>query len=202
MRFSIPSLAIILTSLLSFTFTSFTQNTQPASKENKMPVFCQEFSGQLKFVESRLIELGEAIPENVYSWRPGEGVRSFGEVYRHITQGNYGLFKWAGYDIPETANYQEDQEKWEKEVTTKKEILAALEKSFGAVQDLIKSLNQEELDETLNVFGREMSRRGLLIAIFGHIHEHFGQAIAYARINKIVPPWTAREKQKAKDNEN
>jgi len=39
MRFSISSLAIILTSLLSFTFTSFTQNTQPSSKENKMPVF-------------------------------------------------------------------------------------------------------------------------------------------------------------------
>lgn len=70
-----------------------------------------------------------------------------------------------------------------------------------AVQELIKSLNQEELDEILKVSGREMPRRGLLIAIFGHIHEHFGQAIAYARINKIVPPWTAREEQKARDKE-
>jgi uncharacterized damage-inducible protein DinB len=28
-------------------------------------------------------------------------------------------------------------------------------------------------------------------------HEHLGQAIAYARVNGIVPPWTTEAKKKA-----
>ncbi len=27
------------------------------------------------------------------------------------------------------------------------------------------------------------------------MHEHLGQAIAYARMNHVVPPWTARRQQ-------
>jgi uncharacterized damage-inducible protein DinB len=26
-----------------------------------------------------------------------------------------------------------------------------------------------------------------------HMHEHLGQAIAYARVNGVVPPWSAKE---------
>jgi hypothetical protein len=31
-----------------------------------------------------------------------------------------------------------------------------------------------------------------------HAHETLGQAIAYARVNHIVPPWTAAQQAKAK----
>jgi hypothetical protein len=30
-----------------------------------------------------------------------------------------------------------------------------------------------------------------------HMHEHLGQSIAYARMNTIVPPWTAKEQEEA-----
>ena len=30
------------------------------------------------------------------------------------------------------------------------------------------------------------------------MHEHLGQSIAYARVNGIVPPWTARAEEEAK----
>jgi hypothetical protein len=26
-----------------------------------------------------------------------------------------------------------------------------------------------------------------------HMHEHLGQSIAYARVNGVVPPWSAKE---------
>jgi hypothetical protein len=29
------------------------------------------------------------------------------------------------------------------------------------------------------------------------VHEHLGQSIAYARVNGIVPPWTAEAQKKA-----
>jgi len=37
------------------------------------------------------------------------------------------------------------------------------------------------------MFNRQTTVRGSFIAITG---EHLGQAIAYARMNGVVPPWT------------
>ncbi len=31
------------------------------------------------------------MPAEKYAWRPGEGVRSVGEVFAHITVANYGI---------------------------------------------------------------------------------------------------------------
>jgi uncharacterized damage-inducible protein DinB len=45
--------------------------------------------GQIDFVKGRLMQLAEAMPEESYSWTPGEGVRSVGEVYVHVAQSNY-----------------------------------------------------------------------------------------------------------------
>ena len=37
-----------------------------------------------------------------------------------------------------------------------------------------------------------MTKRGLLLFSAEHMGEHLGQSIAYARVNNIVPPWSAR----------
>jgi hypothetical protein len=48
-----------------------------------------------------------------------------------------------------------------------------------------------------------MSKRGAMLLLTSHSHEHLGQSIAYARANNITPPWTAREQaaQKKKAEE-
>jgi uncharacterized damage-inducible protein DinB len=35
----------------------------------------------------------------------------------------------------------------------------------------------------------------MLVHIVTHAHEHLGQSIAYARMNGVVPPWTAARQQ-------
>ena len=42
-------------------------------------------------------------------------------------------------------------------------------------------------------FGAERSAVEALFLIITDMHEHLGQAIAYARMNHVVPPWTARQ---------
>jgi hypothetical protein len=37
-----------------------------------------------------------------------------------------------------------------------------------------------------------------LLFILRHNAEHLGQAIAYARINGVVPPWTAKQQAQQK----
>ena len=49
----------------------------------------------------------------------------------------------------------------------------------------------------MKYFGRESTVRGLYFTVALHEHEHLGQSIAYARVNGIVPPWTAARQAKA-----
>ncbi len=46
--------------------------------------------------------------------------------------------------------------------------------------------------------GRDMSSRLVLMGTQFHTAEHLGQAIAYARSNGVVPPWS---KGNAKDKD-
>jgi hypothetical protein len=41
-----------------------------------------------------------------------------------------------------------------------------------------------------SLFGRERTSPELMLFVAGDMHEHLGQLIAYARMNRIVPPWS------------
>ena len=51
--------------------------------------FRAEFLEGIAYYEQRYTRLAEAMPAEKYTWRPGEGVRSVGEVFTHIIGANY-----------------------------------------------------------------------------------------------------------------
>src|SRR6266852_6069028 len=59
-----------------------------------------EFLEEIAYYEQRYTRLAEAIPADKYAWRPGEGVRSIGEVYGHISAANYGVARALGTQPP------------------------------------------------------------------------------------------------------
>jgi hypothetical protein len=59
-------------------------------------------------------------------------------------------------------------------------------------------MTPEQMDTPAEFFGMKTTRRGAYMLLLSHAHEHLGQAIAYARMNKITPPWTSREEAAAK----
>jgi len=44
----------------------------------------QDILDGLEMIEKKVVAMAESLPEEKYSWRPGAGVRSFGEVLRHV----------------------------------------------------------------------------------------------------------------------
>ena len=54
-------------------------------------------------------------------------------------------------------------------------------------------LNDADLEKPIKMFGYDTTHRGALMTALNHLHEHLGQSIAYARMNGVVPPWSARE---------
>ncbi len=53
-------------------------------------------------------------------------------------------------------------------------------------------------DKQSDFRGAKNTYRGVLLFIIRHDAEHLGQSIAYARINGVVPPWTAEQEAKQK----
>lgn len=153
--------------------------------------FIKEMIGQLDFVEGRLLQLEDAVPQEKFTWRPAEGVRSISEVYRHAALSNYLFIKFAGYDVPTGVDL--NFETWDGVTTDKKQIAEDMKESFKAIKAQLKEMEVADLDKMIKVFGMEMSVRNFLVTMIAHLHEHLGQSIAYARSVGVTPPWSQSE---------
>jgi uncharacterized damage-inducible protein DinB len=151
----------------------------------EQPVFVKEFLGQVDFVKGRLMQLAEAMPEDKYSWTPGEGVRSVGEVYVHAAEANYymlSLMKGEKFDM----NSSESK-------ADKKTALSLMEESFSNLKESAALFTDEDLNKEIEAFGMKFSVRNFMVTVIAHLHEHLGQSIAYARMNGVTPPWSMKE---------
>jgi uncharacterized damage-inducible protein DinB len=150
-----------------------------------------EFLEGLAYYEQRFIRLAEAIPAEKYSWRPGEGVRSIGEVYAHITAANYGVAHALGMQSPSGLDFKAIQAA----ATDKAKITQLLKDSFAHLRQAILAISDGDMDKPQKMFGRQTTVRGAFTVIIGHFGEHLGQSIAYARVNGVTPPWTEEAQQ-------
>lgn len=167
------------------------------ASEGATSPFIQDFLGQVDFVEGRILALNQAMAAKE-SWRPAEGVRSVGETYLHIAFGNYILTKMMGFEPPAAANFSMDMKKWDAQATDAAKINDILKASFDHVRAVAKKVTAEQMEKKVDLSGHEMTGRNVLITVLNHMHEHLGQSIAYARMNNVVPPWTAAEQAGAK----
>jgi len=143
-------------------------------------------------LEEHVMALAKAVPEEKYSWRPSEGVRTFQRVFLHIAYGTQLMLKMAqGTATPEELNKQiQDNSKNEEQPVNKAKVLEELTASFAALHRVLASANAVTLQHPVSLFGADITTNGELIKLETHIAEHLGQAIAYARMNGIVPPWS------------
>jgi uncharacterized damage-inducible protein DinB len=143
-------------------------------------------------IEAHVMALAKAVPEEKYSWRPARGVRTFQQVFLHIAYGNQLLLNVAANSPSADAVKQqiEDNSKGEDQPIGKDKVLTILANSFKAVHDFIDSARPNTLTRDVDFFGKPVSVRAALINLETHVAEHLGQAIAYARMNGIVPPWS------------
>jgi uncharacterized damage-inducible protein DinB len=152
-----------------------------------------EFHAMLKDAEAKVIELAEATPADKFAWSPGAGVRSTREVFMHIAGANYLIPTFVGAKAPEGI----DARKLEELVKDKDTAVKTLRASFVSAHAAIDGVGESDLDTKIKMFGMDMTKRYALLLLVAHAHEHLGQSIAYARVNGIVPPWTARSEAKA-----
>jgi uncharacterized damage-inducible protein DinB len=146
-------------------------------------------------VEQKILGLVSAMPQDKFTWRPMEGVRSVSEVFLHISGANYLFPSFAGAAIPEGI----DLKKFEESTTDKSKIADIVKASFASFRDNLTKLSDADFEKPAKMFGMETTYRNVYLIALTHMHEHLGQSIAYARSNGVVPPWTAAQEAKMKE---
>jgi hypothetical protein len=146
-----------------------------------------DFLGNFGEVQRKFIAMAEALPQDKYDWRPGKGVRSFCEVFVHISAENYEMGKAFG-----AAKAPKDLADGEHAtcIGNKAAVIAAMKTSFDAINTAVKNTKDADIEQPFTLFGMAQPRRAWLLATDEHAGEHLGQLIAYARVNNIVPPWS------------
>lgn len=144
----------------------------------------------LDFLEKQLTSLEQAMPQAKFTWRPAKGVRSVAELYLHVAGAIYFFAGKLGREAPQDVQALMKAKKWESQTTKKEQIKTILTTAFAYLRNTINETPDAELDKQVNFMGRDISERLVLIGAQFHSFEHLGQAIAYARINGVVPPWS------------
>lgn len=159
-----------------------------------------ELLDRLDYYEKRFVDLAGAVPAEKFTWRPGEGVRSVSEVYLHVAAANFNLPRLLGTQPPAGL----DIRGLEKSTADKAKVIQTVKDSFAHIRQAVEHLNDTDAEKTVKLFGSDRTYRYVFLFITGHLGEHLGQSIAYARMNGVVPPWTEeqqRQQQQAKPAE-
>ena len=117
-----------------------------------------------------------------YDWKPGQGIRSVGDVFNLILTEN-GMLAGVLSGTPNTGARPAP-------ITDPEKLQEALKASYVNLQKAISGLSDDDLQAPVKLFGRDMTKQGALMLLLEDQHEHLGQSTAYARSNSVVPPWS------------
>jgi hypothetical protein len=148
------------------------------------------FLADIEGMRGKFVGLAEAFPQDKYTWRPMEGVRSVSEVLMLAAMEGYGFIPngFGGKPLPPPGG-PEGAAKM-RAISDKAEVIDHLNKAFAHAKASVEAVDPATLTGKRTLFGQQRSTSQIALFIGGDLHEHLGQLIAYARMNKIVPPWS------------
>ena len=177
----IAALASLL--LAGMPATSAAQDLTPESAAAVKAAFLAD----IEVMRGKFLGLADAFPEDTYTWRPMEGVRSVSEVLMLIAGEGYAFAPMAlGAETAMT--FPEMQAL--AEITDKAQVIDHLTKGFDHTREALEAVDPATLVGSRELFGQQRTTPALVLFVAGDMHEHLGQLIAYARTNRIVPPWS------------
>ena len=187
--------ALILAIGLSLSAIGASAQDAAASTDHTAPSY--DMKGQsladLQVVQKKFVDLANALPADKLTWRPAADSRSFAEVFLHVAGERYGILGLMGAEPP--AGF--DPKTFEKSTTDRAQIVAELNKSWDFAQKAINGMSNADFAKLLPKLGPQANAGDVIYILVADAHEHLGQAVAYARENGIVPPWTAERQKKA-----
>jgi len=162
--------------------------TVAAAQDNPFSSFNKLAYGQMKLW---VLGSAEKMPEENYSFKPADTVRSFGQIIGHVADAQY-LFcsialgeKNPGLKIEQTK-------------ASKADLIAALKDAFAYCDKAYDAMTDASAAQTVKLFGRDMPKPVVLTVNDMHLSEHYGNLITYLRMKNIIPPSSEQGPPQAK----
>ena len=185
-RRSLAAIAVAGLACVSLPSTARAQNVM--SKES-VATLKGAFVADLSTMQEKFVGLANAFPQDKYTWRPMEGVRSVAEVLMLAAFEGYAFIPNSFGGKPADLGSREEAAKL-RTLTDKAQIIEHLNKGFAHAKKELEALDAGTLTGKRKVLGQDRSAAEVALVVGGDLHEHLGQLIAYARMNHIVPPWS------------
>lgn len=130
------------------------------------------------------LAVANAMPEELYSYKPTEVSKTFAEQLVHIAH-TVELLTQRYVQGMEVKPNTPDASKF-----TKAEIIKLLEEGFDYTTNVIYTIEQQQLDEACVMYhsGNTVSRAFAFFYVQDHMANHRAKANLYIRMNNIQPP--------------
>ena len=129
------------------------------------------------YMQAKIMNAADAMPESKYSYRPTKDVRSFGEIVTHVADKSYYLCSNAKGEAPPataTAN------------GSKTEIVAYLKGAFLYCDGVYSGFTDAHLNDPADFFGFKTNKMFILTQAGNHDALHYGNLVTYLRLNDLV----------------
>jgi uncharacterized damage-inducible protein DinB len=137
--------------------------------------------GVYTVVQKILLLSAEKMPEEDYSFKPVETVRSYGQLLGHVADVQYVFCSIV-------LGEKNPAPKIEQTKTSKADLIAALKDAFAYCDRAYGGLTDASAAHMVRLFGEDTPKLGVLTINHMHNLEHYGNLVTYMRMKKIVPP--------------
>jgi len=148
--------------------------------------FIKEYLERLEKSKEYLILVAETMPEDKYDFKAMPESMSFAENLMHIGW----AMDWHSQSLMggrEARDWNTDTE-LKADDKSKKEMIAKISETFGKTIEFISNFDLNRLEERLDYFGADRTKRQILLLLADHITHHRGQMLVYMRLNGLKPP--------------
>ena len=132
-------------------------------------------------VKDVLLRSADKMPEENYSFKPIDTVRSYGQIVGHVADAQYLFCSIA-------LGEQNPALKIEQTKTTKADLIAALNTAFAYCDKAYDGMTDASAVKMIKLFGNDAPRLAALTVNNMHDLEHYGNLVTYMRLKGIVPP--------------
>jgi hypothetical protein len=144
----------------------------------------------LEEMKEKFVGLANAFTEAQWEYRPMEGVRSVKDVLALMIAETHMFPVAWGSEPPAGAAAGFGPEMQRVSALSRTDLMAQLGPSFDHMIAIVRGMDEAKRMESSTYFGQQMPVHANIATAMADMHEHLGQLIAYARANRVVPPWS------------
>lgn len=134
----------------------------------------------------------EQLPDSLLSFRPTPEVRSLGELFAHVADGEHLFCSLALGEPMMNAGVEQAFKTGTGTLAQKKAAIQEGLRTGMAHCDKAYAQQDAGVQGTVNFFGNTVSRMWMLGMNGAHDYEHYGNIVTYLRLKGITPPSSQR----------